>query len=108
MAEKAPSLPDPNENLVRIFTTEQETEALVVRGLLESAGIDCQLGESENSTDVLPIGAVGILVREEDAERARQVIAEYRRSPEQEQEEETDFDETAIDAKSDSSEPTDE
>ena len=108
MAEKAPSLPDPNENLVRIFTTEQETEALVVRGLLESAGIDCQLGESENSPDVLPIGAVGILVREEDAERARQVIAEYRRSPEQEQEEETDFDETAIDAKSDSSEPTDE
>ena len=80
MAEKAPSLPDPNENLVRIFTTEQETEALVVRGLLESAGIDCQLGESENSPDVLPIGAVGILVREEDAERARQVIAEYRRS----------------------------
>jgi hypothetical protein len=103
MAEKAPSLPNPNENLVRIFTTEQETEALVVRGLLESAGIDCQLGDSENSTDVLPMGAVGVLVREEDAERARQVIADSRRSPEQEQEEETDFDREAVEA--DGSEP---
>jgi hypothetical protein len=37
-------------------------------------------------------------VREEDAPRALQVIEEYRRSPEQEQVEEADFDEAAMDA----------
>jgi len=98
MAEKASPVPDPNENLVRVFDTEQETEALVVRGLLESAGIDCQLGDAENSQDVLPIGGIGVLVREEDAPRALQMIEEYRRSPEQEQVEEADFDEAAMDA----------
>jgi Putative prokaryotic signal transducing protein len=101
MVERAAALPDPNERLVRVFATEQESEALVVRGLLESAGIDCQIGESENSPDVLPLGGVGILVREEDAERARQLIAESQRSPAQEQEEEADFDEAALEAAGD-------
>jgi len=44
------------------------------------------------------LGGVGILVREEDAERARQLIAESQRSPAQEQEEEADFDEAALEA----------
>lgn len=104
MAENASPLPTPNEKLVRIFDTEQETEAMVVRGLLESAGIDCQLGDSENSPDVLPLGGIGLLVREEDAEQARQIIAEYQRSPAQEQAEEADFDETAVEAADDLSE----
>jgi hypothetical protein len=75
-------IPRPNEKLVRIFDTEQETEAMIVRGLLESAGIDAEIGEAENAPDVLPVGGVGVLVREEDAEQARQLIAEYRRTPE--------------------------
>jgi hypothetical protein len=79
-----PATPLPNEKLVRVFDTEQESEAMVVQGLLESAGIDSQFGEAENSPDVLPVGGMGILVREEDAERARDVIDEFRRSPEQE------------------------
>lgn len=99
MAEKVSPLP--NQKLVRVFDTEQESEAMVVRGLLESAGIDCQIGESENSTDVLPVGAIGVLVREEDADTAREVIEEYRRSPEQEQEEEEAFDESAMEASGD-------
>lgn len=94
MSDTAP-LPNPNENLVRVFDTEQESEALVVRGLLESAGIECELGGSENSPDVLPVGAVGILVRQEDAARATQVIEEFRRSPEEEQIEEAEFGEAA-------------
>jgi putative signal transducing protein len=100
MAEKAVPVPDPNERLVRVFDTEQESEALVVRGLLDSAGIDCQLGESENSPDVLPVGAIGLLVREEDAPRALQVIEEYRRSPQEEQREEAEFDD-AVEAAGD-------
>jgi len=98
MAQNASPQPNPNEKLVRVFDTEQEMEALVVRGLLQSAGIDCQLGESENSADVLPVGAIGLLVRAEDAAEAIQVIEEYRRSPQQEQAEEADFDEAAMEA----------
>jgi hypothetical protein len=95
MAEKASSVPQPNEQLTRVFDTEQETEALVVQGLLESAGIDSQLGNYENAPDVMPVGGIGILVRAEDADRARLVIEEYRRSPEQEEAEEADFDAAA-------------
>src|SRR5215471_8035458 len=83
MAEKPSSAPNPNEKLVRVFDSEQEAEAMVVRGLLDSAGIDSDI-VGENSPDVLPVGAVAVLVREEDAARARQLLAEYKRSPEEE------------------------
>lgn len=86
MAEKASPAPTPNQNLVRIFDTEQEAEAMVIRGLLDSAGIDCDI-VGENSPGVLPVGGIAVLVREEDAARARQLLAEYERSPEEEREE---------------------
>jgi hypothetical protein len=35
--------PEPNEKLVKIFDTERENEAIVVQGLLESAGIESDL-----------------------------------------------------------------
>jgi hypothetical protein len=74
--------PNPNEKLVRIFDTEQESEALVVRGLLDSAGIDSDLTSLDAQQDILPgVGGTVILVREEDAERARKTIEEYRRTP---------------------------
>ena len=67
--------PDPNEKLVRIFDTEQESEAMVVRGLLEFAGIDVDMTSLDAQQDILPgVGGTVILVREEDADRARQVI----------------------------------
>jgi hypothetical protein len=93
-----PATPLPNEKLVRVFDTEQESEAMVVKGLLDSAGIDSQFGENENSPDVLPVGGVGLLVREEDAERARQLIEDSRRSPEQEAAEQAEFDQSAMEA----------
>jgi|SRR5579863_4147538 hypothetical protein len=74
--------PNPNEKLVRVFDTEQESEALVVRGLLESAGIDCDVTSLDAPQDILPgVGGTIILVREEDAEKARKMIEEYRRAP---------------------------
>jgi hypothetical protein len=74
--------PNPNEKLVRVFDTEQESEAMVVRGLLESAGIDCDVTSLDAPQDILPgVGGTIILVREEDAEEARRVIQEYRQSP---------------------------
>jgi Putative prokaryotic signal transducing protein len=88
MAREAAPSPMPYEKLVRVFDTEQESEAFVVQGLLESTGIDCQIGANENSPDVLPVGGISIEVRAEDAERARAVIEEYRRVPGQEEMEE--------------------
>src|SRR5216110_2717411 len=61
--------PDPNEKLVRIFDTEQESEAMVVRGLLEFAGIDVDMTSLDAQQDILPgVGGTVILVREEDAD----------------------------------------
>jgi hypothetical protein len=81
MAANPNPLPNPNENLVRVLETEQESEALVVRGLLDSAGIDCDLMSIDFPQDVLPVGGVALLVREEDAAKARQLIDDYRRTP---------------------------
>ena len=74
--------PNPNEKLVRVFDTEQESEAMVVHGLLESNGIDSEITALDAPQDVLPgVGGTVILVRQEDAAEARRLIAEYRRSP---------------------------
>jgi len=74
--------PNPDEKLVRVFDTEQETEALVVRGLLESAGIDSDITSLDAQQDILPgVGGTIILVREEDAAKARDLIESYRRVP---------------------------
>jgi len=76
--------PNPNEKLVRVFDTEQESEAMVVRGLLESAGIDADLTSLDAQQDILPgVGGTVILVREEDAAQARRLIDEYRQTPEE-------------------------
>jgi hypothetical protein len=90
-----PANPNPDEKLVRVFDTDGETEALVVKGLLDSAGIDAQIRGVDNTQDVLPIGGTVILVREEDEPAARQLLDDYRRSPEQEAAEEATFDAAA-------------
>jgi hypothetical protein len=82
MKQRPGARPNPNEKLVRIFDTEQESEALVVHGLLESTGIDSDITSLAAQQDILPgVGGTVILVREEDAERARRVIEDYRQAP---------------------------
>jgi hypothetical protein len=79
--------PDPNEELVKIFESEEESEALVVKGLLESAGIDSDVAPRSLSQNAFPnMGGTIILVREEDAETARRLIAEYKQSPDADEE----------------------
>jgi hypothetical protein len=76
--------PNPNEKLVRVFDTEQESEAMIVRGLLESAGIDADLTSLDAQQDILPgVGGSIIVVREEDAAAARRLIEEYRQTPDE-------------------------
>jgi len=90
MAESSAARPNPNEKLIRVFDTEQESEALVVRGLLESAGIECDVTSLDAQQDILPgVGGTIILVREDDAEEAHRVIEEYRRAPTSVEDDET-------------------
>jgi len=78
---EAAARPNPNEKLVRVFDTEQETEAMIVHGLLESSGIDSDVTSLDAQQDILPgVGGTVILVREEDADEARRLIEEYRRA----------------------------
>jgi hypothetical protein len=82
--------PDPNEKLVRVFESEDETEALVVKGLLESSGIESDVAPRSLSQHAFPnMGGTIILVREEDADSALRLIDEYRQEqPDADEEEE--------------------
>ncbi len=74
--------PDPNEKLVKIFDTEQETEAIVVKGLLDSAGIESDLKSIDAVQETFPgVGGSIILVREGDASEAEKIIDAYRKLP---------------------------
>ena len=73
--------PEPNENLVKIFDAEQQNEAIVVQGLLQSAGIESDLKSIDAVQNTFPgVGGTELLVREEDAE-AKKIIAAYRKLP---------------------------
>ncbi|MGD0598224.1 MAG: DUF2007 domain-containing protein [Terriglobales bacterium] len=74
--------PEPNEKLVKIFDAEQENEAIVVQGLLQSAGIESDLKSIDAVQNAFPgVGGTVILVREEDASEAEKIIAAYRKLP---------------------------
>ena len=72
--------PDPKEELVNVFESEQESEVMMVKGLLESAGIEAITQNLDFPQDLFPIGGERLLVRAEDAEEARQLIEEYQAS----------------------------
>jgi hypothetical protein len=73
------AIPQPNEQLVKVFDTEQESEAMVVRGLLESQGVESLISYLDAPQDVLPgVGGIIVQVREEQAEEARQIIEAFR------------------------------
>jgi hypothetical protein len=68
---------EPNEQLVKVFDTEQESEAMVVRGLLEANDIPSFIENLDAPQDVLPgVGGVIVLVRAEQAEEAARLIEE--------------------------------
>jgi hypothetical protein len=64
-----------------VFATMFQDEALVVKSLLESAGIEAQIA-GEHFIDVYPIffpqeGGIKILASDEDAEDALAVVGQY-------------------------------
>ncbi len=78
MAEK----PEPTEELVKVFDTEQETEAMVVQGLLQSAGIDAYIQSLDATQNIYPgVGGVTVVVREDQAQQAVAMIEEFSKHP---------------------------
>jgi Putative prokaryotic signal transducing protein len=71
--------PNADPELVEVFDTAQESEAMVVHGLLTSAGIESIITNLEAPQDVLPgVGGISVRVNQADQEEARRVIEEYR------------------------------
>ena len=69
--------PMPNEELVQVFGSNEESEAMVVSGLLETAGIDCMVTAIAAPQDVLPgVGGTVVKVAAEEADEARRIIEE--------------------------------
>lgn len=83
-----PRRPDPNEKLVKVFDSELEPEAMIVKGLLESSGIDSDLTSASMVQDTFPgLGGMIILVRQADADAAQKLIAEHQQLPDQDDDE---------------------
>lgn len=73
---------NPNAELVRVFDTEQETEAMVVKGLLDSQGIEALVTSLDAQQDILPgVGGVVVQVAADRADEAREIIESYRNAP---------------------------
>jgi len=73
--------------LVDVFDSADETEVLVVKGLLDSAGIESVIVSIDATQDMFPgVGGQVIRVAREAAADAEQIIEEYRNNPPTEQE----------------------
>jgi hypothetical protein len=83
--------PQGDPELVEVFDTQQESEAMVVHSLLTSAGIESIVTNLDAPQDVFPgVGGVVIRVNPEQAEEARRIIEEYRTNSAADDEEEGD------------------
>ena len=82
MENSQEAVQDGHAELVKVFDAEQESEALVVHGLLESAGIQSQMTSLDMQQDIFPgVGGVILRVPADQAEEARSVIEQYRAQP---------------------------
>ena len=71
--------PISDPELVEVFDTMQESEAMVVHGLLTSAGIESVIANLQAPQDVFPgVGGISIRVSPAQEEEARRLIDDYR------------------------------
>lgn len=75
------ALKEDDSKLVKVFDTERDTEAMVVKGLLDSAGIESVISSLDFPEDVLPVGGVIVQVAPDQAEDAIAIIDDYRKHP---------------------------
>jgi len=75
--------------LVPVTTVNDAGQANVVRGVLEQAGIDSAVSGGMVSAYPMPaVNPFQILVREADADRARDVLAQFETMPDEDEGEE--------------------
>lgn len=75
---------EPDNEPVKVFDTQQESEAMVVHGLLASAGIDSVVTNLGIDQALWPgAGGVVVMVSPDRAEDARRTIEEYNNKPAQ-------------------------
>lgn len=70
---------DNQENWVEIRTVYDEAEAAIIQGLLEDNGMPCRVDSGRVSQLPVAFGKMGelhVLVREEDASRAEELLAQ--------------------------------
>jgi hypothetical protein len=71
--------PEHQDDPVTVFDTPEESEGLVIHGLLTSAGIEASIVPLDLAQNVFPgVGGVTVVVSPERAEEARRLIAEHR------------------------------
>jgi Putative prokaryotic signal transducing protein len=71
--------PIADPELVEVFDTMQESEAMVVHGLLTSAGIESVIANLQAPQDVFPgVGGISVRVSPGKEEEARRLIDDYR------------------------------
>lgn len=74
------SKPDPE--LVEVFDTFQESEAMVVHGLLTSAGIESIVTNLLAPQDIFPgVGGISVRVNPAQEAEARSIIEDYKTHP---------------------------
>jgi hypothetical protein len=73
-----------HEEPVRVYTTYDLSEADVLRIALEEEGIVAQL-ENEHQAGLAHVLPIGILVRESDADRAREILQRLEQLPRDEE-----------------------
>jgi hypothetical protein len=73
--------PKVDPELVTVFDTQQESEAMVVQSLLVSGGIESIITNLQAPQDVLPgVGGVVVRVNAAQADEARSIIEDYKNS----------------------------
>jgi hypothetical protein len=77
----ASDLPPKESAMAEIYATSSQDEALVLKSLIESAGIEAELS-GEHTMNMIPLyfadgGCLRIIVRDEDAEDALAIVAQY-------------------------------
>jgi hypothetical protein len=67
----------PLENWMEVLNTDDESEATIVQGLLESEGVECRVESSRVSQLPVAIGKLGeitVMVKASDYEKAKRLL----------------------------------
>jgi len=71
--------PKADPELVEVFDTVQESEAMVIHGLLSSAGIESLMTNVQFPQDLFPgVGGISIRVNPAQEAEARRIIEDYK------------------------------